>query len=165
MINIPTNMSSNQMIYVACFVVITLVCVYFLLVWQIKEVVKDEFAKRHEVLENNRIKKRKKLMYLKQKRLQEQMQISKNTNANQTNTFEDFGSISGISAASATSGGSSVDTDIDLDSYIDPAAGYVSSATNANNTVYKNDTDGVGYSNDRLNRNDILARDIADGVR
>lgn len=140
------NISNNQLIYVTCFVLITLVCAYFLLVWQIREIVKDELVKENET--NNYIKnkdKRKKLMYLKQKRMQQaHVQNGKKQDSNQSvGTFDDFSD------------------NIDLDSYVDPAVGYYSREQADN----ENDANVIGYSGGRLDKNDIMARDIADGLR
>lgn len=145
------NISNNHMIYIACFVLITIVCIYFLLVWQIKEIVKDELVKEHEKNKD----RRKKMLHLKQKRmqqsqsrqnaqhLQQQQQQSQETN-NSIGTFDDF------------------NDNMDLDSYIDPAEGYLKKDRN----VHVNDDDEpVGYSNSRLDKNDIMTRDIADGIR
>ena len=100
-------------------------------------------------------------MYLKQKRIQQariQANAQSNTDRgqdrgqdrrqdrrqdiNQTmNTFEDFSD------------------NIDLDSYIDPAIEF----SRKDRLENENDVNVIGYSNDRLDKNDIMARDLADG--
>lgn len=131
------EISNKKLVYISCAVLITLVCFYLLLVWQIKQIIEDELGKKMEEIEKIKSKnKKKKLLYLKQKR--NSLLNKKHDNQSQSaNTADQF------------------TEDMEMDSYIDPAEGYV----NESNIEYQNEP------NSRLDKNDIMTRDIADRIR
>lgn len=122
------NLINNNLIYLGCFIVMALVGLYFLMLWLIRETVKDELKK----IQLKRNKKRK-LLEEKQRKMFELQKIRQINNENINN---------------------------DMDSYIDPAEGY-----NEDNNQDEDDLHDTGYSGNRLNKNDINMRDIADGIR
>ncbi len=145
------------MIYAACFTLITLVCIYFLLVWQIKEIVKDELIKEKESsAQKNEIKrekireKRKKLLQLRHKQILQNQNNQQNQQQIQEQSIDTFDYPSSNMS----------DFTSDMDSYVDPVEGYNGQKDNGNNTGHAS-----GYSGNRLDKNDIMARDIADGLR
>ena len=142
------NISNKKIIYISCSVLIALVCIYLLLIWQIKQIVNDEIIRKIEEIDRVKLKnKKKKILYLKNK-INKSARNYSNQNDNQTRSIN--------------SDQISDDIDMDIDSYVDPAEGYVRREENNDSNV---SIPNMGYSNSRLNKNDIMARDIADGVR
>lgn len=157
------TISTNHIIYAACFALIILVCIYYLLTWQIKEIVNDELSKDKEIqneLRKDKQKERKKKLLLlryKHKQLQQtqQTQQAQKQDQKSVDTFDDYPS-SNMS--------NFTNDNMDIDSYVDPAEGYhrTDREQNENNI---GDNVNSGYSGTRLDKNDIMTRDIADGLR
>lgn len=131
---------NNNIIYVVCIIIISLIGLYFLLVWQIRENVRDELKQ----IMNNRNKKRKILKSKQQKllqiRIKEEEKNMINDHSQDMNQF----------------------VQNDIDSYIDPAEGYQNDNQNDNEYDQRMSS---GYSGNRLSKDDIMMRDIADGTR
>lgn len=139
------DLINNNMIYVICFAIIAIICFYFLLVWQIREIVKDEI----KAISAAKNKKRKQLMLRQQKFAQTQRARHE---ARQQEISNQHDMIS----------------QHDIDSYIDPAEGYNPNDNNDNNDDYGDDENEdipSGYGRERLHKNNALARDITDNIR
>lgn len=141
------DLSTNQIIYAVSFVATILIAIYFLLIWQIKEVVKDELEKtkynNNQHLRKQKVReRRKKLAQLKQQKMLQQTGQS-----HLSNDTLDYQSSAGSNFTN--------ELDMDIDSYVDPAEGF-------GNYQRQNLS---GYSGARLDKSDMMARDIADGVR
>lgn len=145
------ELSNNQIIYAVCFSLFTLFCIYFLLIWQIREISKEEIQKDKEISEEHKKNlRKKKLLQLKQKKL---YQLNQQVLDQKNQSMENF------DGASSNMSNFTDELDGDLDSYIDPAVGY-NNRQNENGELINNNS---GYSGNRLDKNDIMARDIADG--
>jgi hypothetical protein len=111
------QISTNNMIYAACFTLILLICIYFLLTWQIKEIIRDELEKEKELSDEIKQKKlkekRKKLMMLRQQQAQARKQ-DKNV------SIDTFGNQSNMGSNMSNGSNFTDEFDDDMDSYIDP---------------------------------------------
>lgn len=152
------DISTNRIIYISCFALITLVCIYFLLIWQIREIVNEEFTKKMNNLESEKMKnKKKKLMYLKHKNRAIQNNLIRKHKIDQTQSLGSFEDLSENMSEY-------LNNEADMDSYIDPAEGY-SGKNNQSDQTNEIDSSKVLYGNERLNKNDIMTRDMVDGIR
>ena len=107
------------MIYAGCFTLILLICIYFLLTWQIKEIIRDELEKEKELSDETKQKKlrekRKKLIMLRQQ--QQQAQVRKQ---DKNVSIDTFGNQSNVGSNISNGSNFTDEFDDDMDSYIDP---------------------------------------------
>lgn len=130
------NLLNNNLPYAICFILVLLVGLYFAIIWLTRETVRDELR----AIQHRRNKKRKQ-MFLK--RQQESKQYNNSTNRRSNNP----------------------QSDVELDSYIDPAERYETNENDEDSNDSRYDEQPSGYSGTRLDKGDISMRDIADGVR
>ena len=133
----PLNVLNNNLVYIACFVIVAIIGLYFLICWLIRNTVRDELKQMAE-----HKNKKKKALQIKQRKM---LEIQQEHQRRQQRQHEQ-------------------DRQQDMDSYIDPAEGYNGNKQQSNDNDESDQLQG-GYSGDRLAKDDIMMRDIADGTR
>ena len=131
---------NNNITYISLLALVLIIGFYYLMMWQIKVILKHELKRLYSKRKHKKLEQNKKYKMI---------QNPQNNPTNNTN--ENNNSI------------------MDADSYVDPAE-YQTQQNSDNTKTYEENDDEYDksimiYDDNRLKTNDILMRDITDGTR